>query len=117
MIPLDIASHGTRDQVGLLLRLALCEALSGHAEPVPILLDEPMLTADPRRRGTMLRFLTDLSSTYQVVLTAADPSLVDMLRGIAGDDEVHVVTLPGGEQAIETAGKRTRRARILPLAT
>ena len=47
MVPLDAVSHGTRDQVALLLRLALCEVLGGAGERTPLLLDEPLLTSDP----------------------------------------------------------------------
>ena len=55
MVPLDAVSHGTRDQVALLLRLALCEVLGGAGERAPLLLDEPLLTSDPARRDTVHR--------------------------------------------------------------
>ncbi|MBV8445107.1 MAG: hypothetical protein JOZ92_04240, partial [Candidatus Dormibacteraeota bacterium] len=84
MIPLDVVSHGTRDQVSLLLRLALCEALSSASEPVPLLLDEPLLTADPARRMSLLQFLHNLSATHQVVLSTADPSVADAARDVTG---------------------------------
>ncbi|MFN2583026.1 MAG: AAA family ATPase [Candidatus Dormibacteria bacterium] len=113
MIPLDVASHGTRDQVGLLLRLALCETLSASSEPVPLLLDEPLLTADPSRRRTMLQFLVELSTTHQVVLTAADPSVASVVRDVAGEDGMTVVTVGDTERALETTGRRAKRMRVL----
>ncbi|MGH7686888.1 MAG: ATP-binding protein [Candidatus Dormibacteria bacterium] len=113
MLPLEHASHGTRDQVSLLLRLALAETLSAGIEPVPLMLDEPLLTADPRRRGAMLRFVHQLSATQQVVLTAADPRVVTLLREIAGEAAMSVVQLGDAEPIIETTGQKTRRVRVL----
>ncbi len=85
LIPLDQMSHGTRDQVALLLRLALADVLSDSGELVPLFLDEPLLTADPHRRDMALDFLGELSKRHQVVLTTSDPALADDVRGRLGD--------------------------------
>jgi uncharacterized protein YhaN len=114
MLPLEYASHGTRDQVSLLLRIALAETLSAGIEAVPLLLDEPLLTADPRRREAMLHFVHELSAGQQVVLTAADPRVPSLLREIAGETDVAVVQLGDSEPVIEAQGERTRRVRVLP---
>jgi len=118
MVPLEHASHGTRDQVSLLLRLALCETMSGSGERVPLLLDEPMLTADPRRREVLVEFLHRLSETHQVVLTTADPEVGDLVRRVAGDD-CAVVTI-GGPQGVvrapkvaEKVGRHAARVRVV----
>jgi uncharacterized protein YhaN len=86
MVPLELLSHGTRDQVSLLLRVALCEVLSTSGERAPLLLDEPVLTADPARRELLIEFLHELSTTHQVVLTSSDPSLVDIVASVARHD-------------------------------
>jgi DNA repair exonuclease SbcCD ATPase subunit len=89
MVPLDAVSHGTRDQVALLLRLALCEVLGGGGERTPLLLDEPLLTSDPVRRDVFIEFLHDLSTTHQVLLSTADPAMVEAVaRVTAGDCSV-----------------------------
>jgi len=106
-VPLDCVSHGTRDQVTLLLRLALCETLSGSTEPVPLLLDEPLITADPARRQTLIQFLHNMAGTHQVVLSTADPSVADAVRSTCGD-LCAVVSLPACDA---DAGAR-RRVRI-----
>jgi uncharacterized protein YhaN len=116
MLPLEHASHGTRDQVSLLLRIALAETLSAATEPIPLLLDEPLLTADPHRRQTMLKFVYELSAGQQVVLTAADPLVVMMLREIAGDDGIAVIPMGADNPLIETTGTPARRVRVLPSA-
>src|SRR5207253_117996 len=113
MVPLELASHGTRDQVSLLLRLALCEVLSSSGEAMPLLLDEPVLTSDPRRRELMLAFLRNLSATHQLVLTTADPSVITAVREQSGDD-MALVRLNGAEPVIEAAGRAARPVRVLP---
>jgi hypothetical protein len=113
LVPLDLVSHGTRDQVSLLLRLALAEVLSGAGEEVPLLLDEPLLSADPQRRATALRFLWNLSATNQVVLSTSDPALVEELEGMGDGEAPAVLTMPSGASTIETTGRVIAMARRL----
>jgi hypothetical protein len=96
MVPLDLVSHGTRDQVALLLRLALCEVLGEGGESMPLLLDEPMVSSDPRRRSAMAQFLAGLADTNQLVVTASDPALAACLVAAAGTDGVVVLDLETG---------------------
>ena len=57
MVPLDAVSHGTRDQVALLLRLALARC-SAARRTRAALLDEPLLTSDPRGATCSSSFCT-----------------------------------------------------------
>ena len=108
LVPLDVLSHGTRDQVSLLLRLALAEALSDAGEPVPILLDDPLLSADPMRRENALDFLLNLAGAgNQVVLTTADPAVAEHVASAAAPG-CGVVTL--GARAQRTAAMVRARA-------
>jgi DNA repair protein SbcC/Rad50 len=93
MVPLDAVSHGTRDQVALLLRLALCEVLGGAGERAPLLLDEPLLTSDPARRDAFIEFLHDLSATHQVLISTADPATIEAVSRVTVGD-CAVVRLP-----------------------
>ncbi|HZS16229.1 MAG TPA: AAA family ATPase [Candidatus Dormibacteraeota bacterium] len=86
LVPLDLVSHGTRDQVSLLLRLALTEVLGDAGEPAPLLLDDPLLTADPTRRRAAVEFLLSLSETNQVVITTTHPGLADQVAREGGGD-------------------------------
>ncbi|HEX4580235.1 MAG TPA: AAA family ATPase [Candidatus Dormibacteraeota bacterium] len=115
LVPLELVSHGTRDQVSLLLRLALAEVLSSGGEPVPLLLDEPLLSADPQRRETALQFLWNLSATNQVVLSTSDPTLVTSLEQLCDGDQPAVVTMPAPAPTFETAGRLVVAARARPL--
>lgn len=60
-------SHGTAEQVYLLLRVAISDVL-GSAEPCPILLDDPTVHADAERTFALLDALHEVSATRQVVL-------------------------------------------------
>jgi exonuclease SbcC len=113
LVPLELVSHGTRDQVSLLLRLALAEVLSGGGERVPLLLDEPLLSADPQRRATAVRFLWNLSATNQVVLSTSDPGLLSCLQECCDGDQPAVVSMPPPAAALETVGRPVRAGRPL----
>ena len=94
LVPLEVLSHGTRDQVALLLRVALAEVLSAGGEPIPVLLDEPLLSADPQRRATAMRFLWQLSEANQVVMSTSDPSIVTELQEACDGVRPAVIDLP-----------------------
>ena len=113
LVGLELVSHGTRDQVSLLLRLALAEVLSGGGESVPVLLDEPLLSADPQRRATALRFLWKLSATNQVVLSTSDPLLTTSLHDCCDGERPTVVTMPPATAVLETLGRAVMPVRPL----
>jgi hypothetical protein len=89
-VPLGLVSHGTRDQISLLVRVALAETL-GSGEPIPLLLDEPLITSDQQRRHRALAFLAELSAEQQVILTVNDLQTEEMLHELS--PELHVVEL------------------------
>ncbi len=100
LVPLDLVSHGTRDQVALLLRLALCEVLGDAGESMPLLLDEPLASADPRRGRGLLEFLAQLSATNQVVVTTSDPGIAATLVGLGDPGSTAIIDLgTGGEES------------------
>ena len=117
MVPLDAVSHGTRDQVALLLRLALCEVLGGGGERTPLLLDEPLLTSDPMRRDLFIEFLHDLSATHQVLLSTADPAMVEAVSRVTSGDcsvvrleDPPVLAVIGDARSL---GRHSARMRLL----
>ena len=99
LVALDLVSHGTRDQVALLLRLALCEVLGDAGESIPLLLDEPLASADPARRRGLLEFLAQLSATNQLVVTTSEPGIAATLVGL-GDPETTAVIDLGSDEAM-----------------
>ena len=117
MVPIDAVSHGTRDQVALLLRLALCEVLGGAGERAPLLLDEPLLTSDPARRDVFIEFLHDLSATHQVLISTADPATIEAVsRVTVGDCAVVRLNDPISVDIAGAAGgigRHSARMRLL----
>ena len=93
LVPLELVSHGTRDQVSLLLRLSLCELLGEGGEAMPLLLDEPMASADPWRRSGLSDFLAQLSVTNQLVVTSSDPGLAVSVTAQMGSEQVRIIDL------------------------
>jgi energy-coupling factor transporter ATP-binding protein EcfA2 len=89
--------------------------LSAGGEPVPLLLDEPLLSADPQRRETALQFLWNLSAINQVVLSTSDPTLVTSLARVCDGDDPTVITMPTATRTFETAGHLVTAATARPL--
>jgi energy-coupling factor transporter ATP-binding protein EcfA2 len=79
---------------------------------VPLLLDEPLLSADPQRRATALRFLWNLSETNQVVLSTTDPAVVTTLDRLCGDDPPAVVAMSPGAATFEIVGRPVSPAAL-----
>ncbi len=65
-------SHGTREQIHLLLRVAMTEQLVTPGEIAPLLLDEVTVQSDQRRATELLDLLHDLSRERQVILFTHD---------------------------------------------
>ncbi len=70
-------SEGAREQVYLLLRVALAEHLVTTGETSPLFLDEVTAQADDGRRDALLGLLHDLSRDRQVVLFTHDTRIGD----------------------------------------
>jgi len=67
----ETMSQGTRDQLFLSTRLALIELLSSR-EPLPIILDDPLVHFDPGRREKSLDILLELSKNQQVLFFSCE---------------------------------------------
>jgi exonuclease SbcC len=71
-----LLSEGTREQIYLLLRVAMAEHLVTTAETAPLLLDEVTAQADPERKRRVLEVLHSLSADRQVILFSHDDDVV-----------------------------------------
>ena len=64
-----LLSHGTAEQVYLLLRLALARHLTkSRGEMCPLILDDVVSAADSERKGQLLETLLSISESVQVIL-------------------------------------------------
>ena len=66
-IEIDELSQGTRDQVYLSARLALCDLIFDKARP-PLLMDDPFVKFDPERRDAALKLCKHLAADRQIIL-------------------------------------------------
>ena len=71
-----LLSEGTREQIYLLLRVAMAEHLVTTGETAPLLLDEVTAQSDPDRKGRMLDVLHALSADRQVILFSHDDDVM-----------------------------------------
>ena len=60
-------SQGTRDQLYLAARLALCDTIFQEARP-PLLMDDPFETFDPDRRDAAMKLCKELAADRQIIL-------------------------------------------------
>ncbi len=82
-------SDGTRDQLYLALRMAAVERHLAHHEPMPMLLDDLLMTFDDRRCLAVLPMLRELALQTQVLLFTHHRHLRDLAREALGEDGFH----------------------------
>lgn len=73
----SLLSHGTAEQVYLLLRLALCRHLVAENETCPLILDDPVSACDGHRQILVLETLLAISEETQVILFTHDDDVRD----------------------------------------
>ncbi len=70
-------SHGTSEQVYLLLRLALAEHLTARGETCPLVLDDVTVQSDAQRTLALLAMLRQVSAERQVILFSQEPEVLE----------------------------------------
>lgn len=65
---IEMLSFGTREQLGVLARLAYADLLQQAGRPTLLVLDDTLVHADDSRRELMKRALYDAASRHQVLL-------------------------------------------------
>ena len=78
-------SRGTLSLAYLLMRIGLAQHMSSVSEPVPLVLDDPLVDLDEHRLGLTLEFIAALSERMQVLLFTKDPAVRRWLEDNAGD--------------------------------
>ena len=104
-----LLSEGTREQIYLLLRVAMATHLVTTHEVAPLLLDEVTAQADESRRERLLEMLHELSAERQIVVFSHEPAVRDWARRTLRVERDRLVELPVG------SGRRTGVA-ALPVA-
>jgi len=73
-------SRGTRDQLYLCLRLALAQEITAHGEPLPLILDDPLVNFDAARLAATLAMLCRVAEERQVILLTCHPHQARLLE-------------------------------------
>ncbi|HEY7223820.1 MAG TPA: AAA family ATPase [Micromonosporaceae bacterium] len=88
---IDQLSVGTREQIYLLLRVALAERVVTRAESCPLLLDDVTVHADAERTARILDVLRTVAQRHQVVLFTAQEQVREWARAKLTGDPHHAL--------------------------
>jgi hypothetical protein len=116
-----LLSEGTREQIYLLLRVAMAEHLVTTGERAPLLLDEVTAQSDAARKRQLLEVLHHISADRQVILFSHDDDVAQWAAEALRDDRDRLVRLdrvPGGvrrDGAVAGRPQATHAGDRLPL--
>ena len=75
-----LVSRGTTEQVYLVLRLVLAQVLSADYEKCPVLLDDPTVHADAKRKIQILEYLLEAAADHQVIVFSQEEAVAEWAR-------------------------------------
>ncbi len=85
-LSLQQLSRGTRDQVGLALRLALIQVRSETSGHVPLILDDVFVTSDDARASAAVKLLTELGQQgHQILFFTCQKDVRDLFARFNAD--------------------------------
>lgn len=90
-----LLSHGTTEQIYLLLRLALVRHICALGEPSPVFLDDPTVQCDTPRTHAILDVLQALSREHQIILFSQEEEVRRWAAERADGDELRLIELQG----------------------
>ena len=90
-VPVGGLSEGTRDQLFLALRLAGIEQHLQNREPVPLIIDDVLMTFDDDRSRATLRCLAELSTKTQVLLFTHHRHVAELAQQVHPATIVHAL--------------------------
>ncbi|MBF0203229.1 MAG: AAA family ATPase [Desulfamplus sp.] len=85
-VPIEGMSDGSRDQLYLALRLAALDRYLEQHEPMPLILDDLLITFDDDRTSAILPQLADLAQRTQIFLFTHHYHLVELCRQTLGKE-------------------------------
>ncbi len=96
-VPTSGLSEGTRDQMYLAVRVALLESYLEQNPPLPLLVDDLLITFDDQRSAVALQVLSRLAQRTQVIFFTHHQRMVELAQQ----------ALPSGTFSIQTLGPTT----------
>ena len=88
-----VLSHGTMEQVYLLLRLAIADLLSTNDESAPVALDDVTVQSDRARTEALLDLLHEISAERQVVLFSQEDEVLEWAKRALTSEQDRLVQL------------------------
>jgi energy-coupling factor transporter ATP-binding protein EcfA2 len=79
--PFEQLSEGTREQIAILVRLALAELLSDQGLPAVVVLDDALVFSDDERIERMFRILERAAQRLQILVLTCRERLFEGLAG------------------------------------
>lgn len=79
-MPMELLSTGTRDSVGLAVRLALAENILKEKRGM-LVLDDCLVDMDPDRKDAAVRMIREFADDHQVIFTTCSPDTASQLKG------------------------------------
>jgi uncharacterized protein YhaN len=89
-VPVEGLSDGSRDQLYLALRLAALDRYLEEYEPMPLVLDDLLITFDNDRAKAILPELGSLAKRTQIFLFTHHEHLVELCRQTLSIDQFHL---------------------------
>ncbi len=83
VIPSSELSTGTAQQLYLALRFALIETLDTVGVGLPVIMDDVVVNADPKRREGLAKAIVELSRHRQVIFFTCHPETAELLNEVA----------------------------------
>lgn len=68
-----LLSQGTQEQLYFVVRLGLVDSFAQQSEPLPLVLDDVLVNADPERQDGMIRALVRASRDHQALFLTCHP--------------------------------------------
>jgi uncharacterized protein YhaN len=89
-VSIEGMSDGSRDQLYLALRLAALDQYLEKHEPMPLILDDLLITCDNDRAAAILPQLAKLAQRTQIFLFTHHDHLVEICRNTLGEGAFHL---------------------------
>ena len=101
----ELLSHGTAEQIYLLLRLALARHLAASGEVCPLILDDAVAACDTERKRALLDTLHAISESAQVILFTHEEDVREWARERLTDPRDRLTALPPATAAPRRDGE------------
>jgi exonuclease SbcC len=88
-----LLSHGTAEQVYLLLRIAMAKHLAVTSESCPLILDDVTVHCDRERTSALLDALRTISDERQIILFTQEEDVLEWARCKAGTSHDRLIEL------------------------